>query len=56
MIPTCVQSFQRCSAEIWAGFGSDARLTIPDVDIFNEWGGQYRLTAAEATLYIEVIP
>ena len=43
-------------AAIWIDFGSDARLTIPGIDIFNEWGGQSRLTAAEAVLYIEVIP
>ena len=43
-------------AQLWLGFGSDARLTIPSIDIFNEWGGQSRLTAAEAALYIEVIP
>jgi hypothetical protein len=43
-------------AAIWIGFGSDARLSIPDIDIFNEWGGQSRLTAAEAALYIEVLP
>ena len=43
-------------AQFWIGLGSDTRLTIPDIDIFNEWGGQSRLTAAEASLYIEVIP